>query len=116
MRFTVTLRCLNSIPCFQAELGGGGVAKLAFPPLSWLAPGLIPQAWLIGNDPRMSGEHMVVREIAATPIDVLLVASLGKNGQRNEPRRLIRYLEPTVSKDNVIVLPSSIGLQFVRKL
>src|SRR2546422_10008594 len=54
--------------------------------------------------------------MAATPRDVLLVASLCKNGQRNKPRGLIRPLEPTVGKDSLIVLPSSIGLQFVRKL
>src|SRR2546425_6427018 len=77
---------------------------------------LISQAWLIWNEPRFSGEHLVVREMAATPRDVLLVASLCKNGQRSEPRRLIRSLEPTVGKDSLIVLPSSIGLRFVRKL
>src|SRR3989442_3181654 len=77
---------------------------------------LISQAPLIWNELRFNAEHAVVREMAATPTDVLLVASLCKNGQRSEPRRLIRSLEPTVRKDSLIVLPSSIGLQFVRKL
>src|SRR6266566_731304 len=61
-------------------------------------------------------KYLIIREMAATPREVLLVASLCKNGQRNEPRGLIRSLEPTVRKDSLIVLPSSIGLQFVRKL
>src|SRR5207247_7696912 len=74
------------------------------------------QARLIWNELRFSAEHAVVREMAATPTDVLLVASLCKNGQRNAPSGLIRSLEPTVGEDSLIVLPSSIGLQFVRKL
>jgi len=46
----------------------------------------------------------------------VLVASLYKNGQRNEPKRLILSPEPAVGKDDLTVLPSSIGLQFVRKV
>jgi len=71
---------------------------------------------VICSDLHSTAEYAVVREHAATPIDVLLVPTLCKNGQRNEPRRLIRSLEPTIGKDNLKVLPSSIGLQFVRKL
>jgi hypothetical protein len=52
----------------------------------------------------------------ATPIDVLLVASLRINGQRSEPRRLIRSLQPTVGKNHMNVLPSSKRLQFLRKV
>src|SRR5207245_6896630 len=63
-----------------------------------------------------SAEYAVVREHAATPIDVLLVASVCENGHRNEPTRFIRSLERTVSKDNLTVLPSSIRLHFVGKL
>jgi hypothetical protein len=61
-------------------------------------------------------EYLIARKLAATPVDVLLVASLCKNGQRNKLRRLIRSLEPTEGKDNLNVLPSSLSLQFVRKL
>src|SRR5712692_3751141 len=71
---------------------------------------------LIRYDLHSTAEYLIIRKLAATPVDVLLIASLCKNGQRNEPRRLIRSLEPTVGKDNLRVLPSSIGLQFVRKL
>src|ERR1700730_16223598 len=51
-----------------------------------------------------------------TPIDVLIVARLRINGQRSEPGRLIRSLEPTVGEDHVNVLPSSKSLQFLRKV
>src|SRR5882672_4510054 len=76
----------------------------------------LPLYVVIGYDLRATGEHLIVPKLAATPIDVLLVASLYKNGQRNEPNRLILSPEPTVGKDDLTVLPSLIGLQFVRKL
>ena len=69
-----------------------------------------------GYDLRAAAEYLIVPKLAATPVDVLLVASLYKNGQRNEPKRLILSPEPTVGKDDLTVLPSSIGFQFVRKL
>src|ERR1700757_3938088 len=62
-------------------------------------------------------KSLIVRKCAAAPVDfLLLVASLRKNGQGNEPGRLVHSLEPTVGNDNSTVLPSPIGLQFVRKL
>jgi hypothetical protein len=45
--------------------------------------GLFGQEWLICDKPRPYAEHMIVREIAATPVDVLLVANLGIDGQRS---------------------------------
>src|SRR5216683_5985860 len=72
---------------------------------------------LIRYDPHLTVEYVIVRKLAATLVDVfLLVASLCKNRQRNEPGRFIRSLEPTVGKDNLTLLPSSIRLQFVRKV
>ena len=68
------------------------------------------------NDPGPGAEYLIVPKLAATPRDVLLLASHCKNGQRNEPRRVILSVEPTVGKDDLTVLPSSIGFQFVRKL
>src|SRR5260370_9185128 len=54
--------------------------------------------------------------MAATPVDVLLVASLRINGQRSEPRRLIRSFQPTVGHDDVKVFPSPKSLQLLRKV
>ena len=71
---------------------------------------------IIRHDLHSTVEYPIVRKLAATPIDVLFVASLCKDSLRNEPPRLIRQLEPTVRKDNLTVLPSAISLQFVRKL
>src|SRR5260370_13445441 len=72
---------------------------------------------LIRHDPHVTVEYVIVRKLPATPVNLLLlVASLCKNGQRDTSRRLIRSLEPTIGKDNLTLLPSSIRLQFVRKL
>jgi hypothetical protein len=63
-----------------------------------------------------NGEYLVVQKLAAAPIDLLVVFSLRRDGVRNEPRSFARPLEPTVGKDYLIVLPSSISFQFVRKI
>src|SRR5260370_37887511 len=94
--------------------------------LARFLPTPLPTTWtntlgiqdpLIRHDPHVTVEYVIVHKLPATPVDVLLlVASLCKNGQRDTSRRLIRSLEPTVCKDNLTLLPSSIRLQFVRKL
>ena len=72
---------------------------------------------LLGDDPDSTPEYVIVRKLAVTPVDLLLlVASLCKNGLRNEPGRIIRQLEPSVGKDSLNFLPSPIRLQFVRKI
>jgi hypothetical protein len=51
-----------------------------------------------------------------TPKNVLLVPSFGINGERNDSRRLIRSVQPTVGKYDMKVLPSLESLQFLSKL
>ena len=71
---------------------------------------------LVWNEPCLSAEHPIIRELAATPISVLLVAGLRKNCPRNQPFRFGRQPEPTVGEDNLIVLPSSVCFQLFGKI
>ena len=59
---------------------------------------------------------LIVRELAATPIRVLLVASLGKNSPRNQPLRFVCSLELSVGEDNLILFPSPVFFQLFREI
>src|SRR5258708_31733076 len=52
---------------------------------------------IIRDDLHSTGEYMIVRELAATPVHPPVALSLSIDGERNEPRRLILSLEPAVS-------------------
>ncbi len=61
---------------------------------------------VIRYDLRSTAEYAVVRERAATPINLLLVKfGLCRDGERDESRSLIASPEPAVSHDGVIVSP-----------
>ena len=49
-------------------------------------------------------------------MDLFVVAGFRKDGQRNELRRIIRLLEPTIGEDYANIAPSSISLQFVGEI
>src|SRR6266851_9317178 len=63
------------------------------------------QGRLIRRDLHSTAKYLVVRKPAATPIDLLVVLSLCRDGERNEPRSLIRSLEPTVGHHTLVVFP-----------
>src|SRR5260370_1664050 len=52
----------------------------------------------------------------ATPIDVFLVADLGINRERGQPRGLIRSIQPAIGNYYVKVFPSAKSLQSRRKV
>src|SRR6266571_243624 len=61
---------------------------------------------VIRYDLRSTAEYAVVREHAATPINLLLVEfGLRRDGERDEPRSLIGSPEPTVGHDRLVVSP-----------
>src|SRR6266702_4710858 len=60
---------------------------------------------VIRYDLRSTAEYAVVREHAATPMDLPIVLCLRKDGKRDEPRDLIRSPEPTVGHDRLVVSP-----------
>ncbi len=62
---------------------------------------------VIRYDLRSTAEYAVVREHAATPINLLLVEfGLRRDGERDEPRSLIGSPEPTVGYDRLVVSQS----------
>src|SRR6202030_649941 len=50
------------------------------------------------NQLRATGEFPVVRELAATPIDVFLVVTLSENCERNYLSRLARSVETAIGE------------------
>src|SRR6266852_2243632 len=60
---------------------------------------------VITSDLHSTAEYAVVREHAATPVDLPVDLSLCIDGERNEPRSFILSLEPTVGHHTLIVFP-----------
>jgi len=53
-----------------------------------------------------SAEYAVVRKLTVTPIDLLLVEfGLRRDGERDEPGSLVRFVEPSVGHYRLVVFP-----------
>lgn len=62
-----------------------------------------PQGRLVRcNDLESGSEHPIVRELATTPMDLLVKLGLCSDGKRNQSRRLVRSLEPAVGHHGLV--------------
>jgi len=53
----------------------------------------------------MAAEYLVGSKAPATPVELLVEVRLRGNAEGDEPRRLIRALQPPVSDHGLIILP-----------